>query len=122
MLKIFYLPQSPGRFKDAFTMRVGHFEPETIRLFGEAAYPNLTLALPRNHSDQHSGGYAELWDEAVDNVTRRVNSLDPATTKPDDLLPFHHALLDTGHMPPSLAQKVSIEDYFRAGYSAVCTL
>jgi len=63
----------------------------------------------------------ELFDQAVENVTRRVNNLDPATSKPKALLPFHHALLDTGHLPLSLANKVSIEDYFKAGYSSVRT-
>jgi len=120
VLKIFYLPRSPGRFKDEFSIRVGHFEPDTIRLFGESVYPKLTLALPRDHSDQHCSGFTELLHQAIDNVTRRVNQLDPTTSKPNELLPFHHAILDTGHMPQSLSYKVSIEDYFKAGYGSVC--
>lgn len=119
-LKVYYLPQSPGRFKHSFNVHVGHFELDTIHLYGEAIYPNLSLALPRDHSDQLSGGFTELLDEAVDTVSRRVDSLDPSTTKHKPLLPFHHALLNTGHMPTALANKLSIEDYFRSGYSSVC--
>jgi len=119
VLKVFYLPRSPGRFKHAFSIRVGHFEPDTIRLFGESIYPKLTLALPRDHSDQHSGGFTELLDQAIENVSCRINKLDPTTSIPKALLPFHHALLNTGHLPLSLANKVSIEDYFKAGYSSV---
>ena len=120
-LKVFYLPQNPGRFKHEFSIRVGHFDPDTIHLYGEMIYPNLTLALPRNHEDQSHGGFVQLLGQAVDSVTRRLDNLDPSTTKEKDLLPFHHALLDTGHMPAALANKVSIEDYFKAGYSSVCT-
>jgi len=119
VLKVFYLPPSPGRFKHEFNVRVGHFELDTIRLFGDATYPNLRLSLPRNHADQQSGGFADLLEEAVDNVARRVDCLDPDTARHQTLLPYHHALLDTGHLPPSLAKKVSIEDYFKAGYSSV---
>jgi len=122
VLKVYYLSKSPGRFKNAFNIRVGHFEPDTIRLYGEASYANLTLALPRDHSDLHQSGYTELLDQAVENATRRVNSLDPTTSKPKALLPFHHAVLDTGHLPLSLANKVSIEDYFKAGYGSVCII
>ena len=120
VLKVYYLPRSPGRFKHAFNIRVGHFEPDTLRLFGDAIYPNLTLALPRDHSDQHRAGFTELLDQAVEHVKRRVNNLDPTTSEPQELLPYHHAVLDTGHMPLALANKVSIEDYLKAGYDSVC--
>lgn len=121
VLKIFYLPTSPGRFKHAFSIRVGHFDPDTIHLYGEAIYPNLMLALPRSHEDQYCAGYAQLLDQAVLNVTQRLESLDPSTSKQKELLPFHHALLETGHLPAALANNISIEDYFRAGYSSVRT-
>ena len=121
LLKVFYLPRSPGQFKQVFSIRVGHFEPDTIHLYGEAIYANVTLELPRDHKDQYRGGYAQLLDQAVDNVTRRIDILDPSTSSHKDLLPFHHALLNTGHLPATLARKVSIEDYFKAGYSAVRT-
>jgi len=120
LVKVFYLPTSPGRFKHAFNIHVGHFDPDTIHLYGEAIYPNVTLALPRDHEDQYSGGFTELLDKAVDNVERRIDSLDPSTSTQKDLLPFHHALLDTSHLPVALASNVSIEDYFKAGYSSVC--
>ena len=120
VLKVFYLPRSPGRFRHAFNIRVGHFEPDTIWMYGESIYPKLTLALPRDHSDQHSGEFTELLHQAIDNVTRCVNNLDPTMSKPKELLPFHYAAFDTGHLPLSLANKVSIEDYFKTGYSSVC--
>ena len=120
VLKVFYLPRSPGRFRHAFKIRVGHFDPDTLFVCGESVYPKLTLALPRDHSDQHTGGFTELLDQAIDNVTRHVDNLDPTTSKPKELLPFHHAAFNTGHLPPSLANKVSIEDYFKAGYGSVC--
>jgi len=118
-MKVYYLPRSPGRFKNAFSIRVGHFEPDTIRLYGEATYPNLILVLPRDHSDLHQSGSTELLDQAVENVARRVRNLDPTTSTPKAMLPFHHAVLDTGHLPLSLANKVSIEEYFKAGYGSV---
>jgi len=119
MLQVFYLPNGPGRFKHTFSIQVAHFEPDTIHLYGEAIYPNLILALPRDHSDMQCRGYTDLLDVAVDNVTRRVNNLDPNTSIPKALLPFHRAILDTGHTPLSLVGQVSIEDYFKAGYSCV---
>lgn len=46
-LSVRFTPTSPDRTEEQFTIRVAHFPPENIIVFGEGIFHHLTLSLPR---------------------------------------------------------------------------
>lgn len=46
-LNIKFIPTSPSRTEEQFTLQVAHFPPENITVFGEGIFHHLTILLPR---------------------------------------------------------------------------
>ena len=48
MITVNYLPGVPMKFENKFEIQVAHFEPEEIRLKGEAVFPRVSFNVPQS--------------------------------------------------------------------------
>ncbi|OCT82470.1 hypothetical protein XELAEV_18025000mg [Xenopus laevis] len=78
VLKVSYFSGIPESFQRVIQLQVGHFEPESITLQGEAVFPRICLDLPRNIKENEK--LQAYLREAEGNMMEKkhiVNSLVP---------------------------------------------
>lgn len=107
-----FRPAIPQKYTENIQIYVAHFDPVTLRCYGEGVYPSVTATLPRYKKvgpGGERGNVNYLWEQILNKAVVNLTCPDPYYIPP----------IDMGFSPPAMNSEIA--PVYLSTYSATTT-